>query len=768
VIIMEKGATRWAILFALWGLALCPCCSFQNSEREAQRLYEEGLNALDEKEVEEALAFLQQAVREDPRHAKAHCRLGSLYLDLDQAVLAEREFMAALAEDPSLKEARKSLARLFYERGAYEKAIPHFRKLIENDGEDPNLPLYLSGCLLRSGDVSAGRQIIEKTAADHPRDISIQLALARFYEKAGMDPLAEKTFYNILNDFPTSSRAHAALMAFYMNRDLLGKAESIGEAAVRAGFAREDVYHRLFLLESRRNHPHGALRHLEAAVEISPGDRDLWMLLGDYRLFLKMYPQAREVYESMVASWPDAQDAHNRIAEIFIAEGRYAEALGYLEKILSKWPDNVRARLLRGLLYIRKGSTDEARIDILQALLLAPESAEARYFYGLTFLKDQKYDLALPEMLRAVEQDPDSLRARLALAYVYYKTDQFVMAADHLDRIMAMQSDNLQARALRATVRIRLKKYDAAASDYEYLIQTGKADPKMRFHLAEIYKAQGKLHRALRLMEEALTQDPDSPRALKEKATILAVQGAYDRAVQVCEAYLESRPDDLNFGMLKAGILLKQGRHTQAQEVLARLLQKYPASRRLAMLTAKALMQQKRYEEALAYLQKANADNPQAVTPYMEMAQIYRLKGEPDKAIKAYEAVLTRDDAYWPALNDLAYLYAEQNRRLDRALSLALKAFQLMPDNPAVRDTLGWSYHKKGSVLLAKMHLIEAVQRDRKNPLFRYHLGVVLHASHDRSQAEIELDRAIRLGLEGKELASARRILKQIQTEGAS
>lgn len=765
---MEKNVKIWAILFALWCLSLCPCCSFQNSEREAQWLYEQALNALDEKEVEKAIAYLQQAVRKDPQHAMAHCRLGTLYLDLNQAILAERQFMAALAEDPSLNEAGKSLATLFYKRGAYQKAIPYFRELIENNGEDPNVPLYLSDCLLKSGDMSAGREIIERTAADHPRDIFIQLALAGFYEKAGLYPLAEKTLHKIMNRFPTSSRAYAALMAFYMRRDLPDQAESIGKTAVRAGFAREDVYHRLFILERRRNHPRAALRYLEAAAEISPKNRELWMLLGNYRLFLRMYPQAREIYQRMIAAWPDAQEVHNRMAEVFIAEGRYTEAREYLEKILLKWPDNVQARLIRGLLYIREGSTDKARNDIVHALLLTPESAEARYFYGLSFLKDQKYELALPEILRAVEQNPDSIRARLALAYVYYKTHQFVMAADYLDQIISMQPENLQARALRATVRIRLKKYDAARSDYEYLIQAGKADPKTRFHLVEMYKAQGRLDRALRLVEEVLAQDPDSLRALKEKATILAVQGAYERAIQVCNAYLASHPDDLNFGMLRAGVLLRQGRHTEAEEALIRLIQKYPASWRLQMLMAKALTQQKRYKEALVYLQKACSDNPRAVTPYMEIAHIHRLKGEIDKAIKAYEAILMRDDAYWPALNDLAYFYADQSKRLDRALSLALKAFKLMPDNPAVRDTLGWSYFKKGSVLLARMHLFKAVQRDPQNPLFRYHLGVALHASHDRSQAEIEIARAIRLGLQGKELASARRILKQIQTEGAS
>jgi tetratricopeptide (TPR) repeat protein len=765
---MGNALRKRIIVFVLLCLALTPGCFFEDSQKKAKRLYECGLNALDEKKTDTAMSCFQQAVEEDPGHAKAHCQLGRLYLKSNQMNLAEREFSLALRQDPGLTDAERSLARLFYQRGAYEEAIPLFRKLIERHGEDPGTRVILSDSLLGIGDVSAAREVMEKTAADYPNDIPIQIALARFYEKARLFALPEKTLRKIRDDFPKSSRPYVALMEFHMRQGRLDRAEETGAEAIKKGLTDKDLHHSLFVLENRRKNHKAALRHLESAVEMSPEDQDLWMLLGDYLLFLKMYPQAREAYERIGRKWPDSRHIQTRIAEVYMAEGRYDEALKYVEKILAKRTGDARAHLLRGLLWIREGNTEKARAEILRARELDPESAEGHYFYGLSFLKDQEYELSLPEILRAVEKDPDSSKARLALAYVYFKMGQFFLALDELDQILAAQPDNPRARALRATVRIRLKDYEAAASDYRYMIQKGLSTPEIRFHLAETYKALGRLDDALKTVEEALTQDPDSLKGLEEKARIYVAQGAYEKAIDVCNSYLKNHPDDLQFGMLKSSILLKQDKYGMAEDLLTRLIKKYPQSYRPVMLMAKALRKQRKYKQALVYYQKAVDRDPKAIEAYMEMAEACNHAGQFDRAMDAYEVVLRLDGSYGPAVNDLAYLYADRNQNLDRALSLALKAFELMPESPAVRDTLGWAYLKKGSVLLAKMHLGQAVRRSPETPLFHYHLGVALHASNDLTGAGKAFREAIRLGLEGKELASARNMLQQIKAKGVS
>jgi len=765
---MENICTKLVILFVLSYLGLAPGCSPADSQKDAKQLYECGLNALDEKKADHALSCFQKAVEKDPGYSKAHYELGRLYLESKQINLAEKELSLALSQDPDLTEARRSLARLYHQREEYENAIPLYRELVERQGEDPKTHLLLGDALLNMGDVSGAREVVEKAAADHPNDLSIRLGLGRFYEKAYLHKLAEDAFEKVRKDFPESSRPYIALMAFYMRERRLDRAYRIAAEALKKGFSDKDLYHSLFALENKRKNPEEALRHLEAAVKIFPDDYNLWLLLGDYLFFLKKDPQAREVYDTIARKWPGSRQVQTRIAEVHILEGRYDEALKYIEEMLAQEPDHARAYLLRGILRLRKGNTDTARADILKAIELGPDSAAGHYFYGLSFLKDKEYDLSLPEILRAVEKRPDSVRARLALAYVYFKMDQFFLALDELDQILGTQPDNPQARALRATVHIRLKNYEDAASDYRYMIQKGRSAPEIRFHLAEIYKAQGKLDNALKLVEDVLIQDPDSLKGLEEKARIYADKREYEKAVEVCDRYLKRRPNDLPVGMLKAAILLKQKQYAMAEDLLKSLIKAHPRSVRPVMLMARALKEQRKTNQALVYYQKAVDTNPKAIEAYMEMAAAYSHAGQFDKAMHAYEAILQIDGSHGPAANDLAYLYADRNQKLDQALSLALKAFEQMPENPAVMDTLGWAYLKKGSVLLAKMHLSEAARRSPQTPLFQYHLGVAFHASNDFSGAAKAFREAIRMGLEGKELASAQNLLQQMKTKGVS
>ena len=67
-----------------------------------------------------------------------------------------------------------------------------------------------------------------------------------------------------------------------------------------------------------------------------------------------------------------------------------------------------------------------------------------------------------------------------------------------------------------------------------------------------------------------------------------------------------------------------------------------------------------------------------------------------------------------PALNNLAYHLADHANRVDEALGLAEKAKQMAPEDPAVDDTIGWVYHRKGLHSLAVQHLQRAVAKSAR------------------------------------------------------
>ena len=64
------------------------------------------------------------------------------------------------------------------------------------------------------------------------------------------------------------------------------------------------------------------------------------------------------------------------------------------------------------------------------------------------------------------------------------------------------------------------------------------------------------------------------------------------------------------------------------------------------------------------------------------------------------------------ALNDLGYLWADENKQLPRALAMIQQAVAAEPDNAAYRDSLGWVYYRLGKNDEALVELKKAITLD--------------------------------------------------------
>src|SRR5207247_8376661 len=86
------------------------------------------------------------------------------------------------------------------------------------------------------------------------------------------------------------------------------------------------------------------------------------------------------------------------------------------------------------------------------------------------------------------------------------------------------------------------------------------------------------------------------------------------------------------------------------------------------------------------------------------------------------------------ALNNLAYLYAEQLNDVDKAYDLARKARDLQGQDPAVGDTFGWVLYKRGDYQQALPILQESAQKIPDNPEIQFHLGMTSYVKGQTDQ----------------------------------
>jgi tetratricopeptide (TPR) repeat protein len=106
------------------------------------------------------------------------------------------------------------------------------------------------------------------------------------------------------------------------------------------------------------------------------------------------------------------------------------------------------------------------------------------------------------------------------------------------------------------------------------------------------------------------------------------------------------------------------------------------------------------------------------------------------ECVKFLEKALELKPDYAGALNNLGFVYAEENLGSSQAVELCKKAVKLNPGNPVYLDSLGWAYFKAGKLMDAKAYLRKALETSRGNREIADHLRRIISPEKSDRQAK--------------------------------
>ncbi|MCB0665751.1 MAG: tetratricopeptide repeat protein [Saprospiraceae bacterium] len=165
----------------------------------------------------------------------------------------------------------------------------------------------------------------------------------------------------------------------------------------------------------RREMLQEAILHLQKAVQIHPGYKNAFLLLGNARFYLKDYLKAIEFYNRALLLDPAYPEALYNRALAQRDYGRYAgEKLGdlavaieYLEKASQQLQDDYETNRLLGIAYGNLGQPAKAIPFFTKALALKTDDAWANYNLGLAYLAMQDSANANLYISRARSLNPE-------------------------------------------------------------------------------------------------------------------------------------------------------------------------------------------------------------------------------------------------------------------------------------------------------------------------------------------------------------------------
>jgi tetratricopeptide (TPR) repeat protein len=154
--------------------------------------------------------------------------------------------------------------------------------------------------------------------------------------------------------------------------------------------------------------------------------------------------------------------------------------------------------------------------------------------------------------------------------------------------------------------------------------------------------------------------------------------------------------------------------------------------------------------------------NPDYAAAYYYQGLLYRNMNEPQKAIEQYRKAVEKDDAFLPAINNLAYLYAEHGENLEEALRIIEPFAERYPRELALQDTYAWILHKAGQDREA-LKVIDRVPENVRDavPEALYHRGVILFHAGELAEAKVELEKALGKIKDPEKESEIRQLLSQ-------
>jgi tetratricopeptide (TPR) repeat protein len=155
-----------------------------------------------------------------------------------------------------------------------------------------------------------------------------------------------------------------------------------------------------------------------------------------------------------------------------------------------------------------------------------------------------------------------------------------------------------------------------------------------------------------------------------------------------------------------------------------------------------------RVEESLRESRHRDADNAMLM---LQLADLHELAGRFDMSISVYRDVLKADADNVVALNNLAWMLADQETSSPEALELIQRAIDRHGARPELLNTRGVVYLGRGMAKEAVCDLEQAV-REAPTSVRYFHLTRAHHLAKNAPQALAALQRANELGLTAQQL----------------
>jgi tetratricopeptide (TPR) repeat protein len=766
---MSKLRAGLFVVIPLLGL-LAGCSS------DPKKYVENGNKYYGRGKYKEASIMYRRALNKDMRYSDAWYRLGLTNIKLAIFPEARRDFSRAMETNPNNTDAIVKLGDIdlmYYvmdSRGnkpllADVKDLA--QQLLKKDPKSFDGLRFSGYIALMEKDLKTAIQKYEAANQVKPDQPEMVLALVQALLADKRPEEALKYANGLIERQKTYGPMYDLVYVYDLRNNLPEQAEELLKKKIENNPTQALYYLQLALhyyMTSRKDQMVATLGRLTSDPKKFP---DAHMQIGDYYLRIRDYSAALQNYElGQKENGKDKRAYQKKMVEVLGSQGKLDQASKIVADLLKQDSKDPEVVAMHATLLLASGDRKQIKTVIgeLQPLISKmPGNATLHFNLGRAYMASgdvQSSEQARTQFLEALKLEPRYIPARVALAENYLMRNESAKALQTADETIALDANNLVARLIRASALIGMRENVKAREELTFVLGKYPKSNDARFQIATLNFIDRRYPEAE--ADFTLLMQANDPRGLPGILEAKVGQGQWPQAIKMAADQLRAAPDRDDYRLVLAKIYYRAGKYVECAAEYQKLIDKNPKSSDLYVRMGEAKVTGGDSKGGVEAFKKAKEIDPADAVPSLRLALFYDNEGRHDEARKYYEDALKLRPDDPTALNNLAYLKADDGVDLDQALAFAQRAQNKLPDDLNVRDTVALIYVKKNLTEDSLRMLRELVNKRPDSATFHLHLAMALYQKGDRPTAKKELEAAMRNKPTEKEQGEIKQLMAKV------
>lgn len=433
-----------------------------------------------------------------------------------------------------------------------------------------------------------------------------------------------------------------------------------------------------------------------------------------------------------------------------------------LESFRERFPNNSKAMLLEAWNAMTKGQLKQALELMNRNLEIDPENATAWRLRGKVYRLLRNLNQAIADLQKSKNLNPNS-SIRIELAQIYRQTGRLPAAIGELTEALKDERAPETVRTLLERLYLETGRKRDLKEFYRQNLEKFPDSGLWYFRAGKFYMDEREYKKADELLKKSLEMSEEKNTAVSDTLDIylenLFLGKKYQELLKQSAKYIDTPYASIAYAQM-AQTYMKTGSRTKAVYYYRKAIEKVPPGKGITIGILENMLKTIGPAEVIKWCNETLRENPSSRPANLMLFDLNQRSGDYNKALEHVDILLTKTQPNGPVwsdymmkkcntlimaymktsdkkylidgisefekilefqpdnanvLNNLAYLLADNNEQIEKAVEYAKRAYEAKPNDGNNLDTYAYTLCKTGEYAKAEELLLMAIQIFERN-----------------------------------------------------